>query len=62
MEKNKNLEAFIHLYELIIYYSENRDMPVNQDFDFFSEIEKYCKVLNINHKELEKEFGLKKYL
>lgn len=55
MDKTK---AFINLYQLLIFYSENRDRPVSEGFNFFEELKKYCDELEIDSKEIEKEFKL----
>lgn len=55
MDKTK---AFINLYQLLIFYSENRDQPVSEGFDFFEEVRNCCNVLGIDSKEIEKEFNL----
>ena len=55
MEKEK---AFIDLYQLLIFYSENRDLPVPQDFNFFKEIKKNCEILELDFEIISKEFNL----
>lgn len=55
MENEPKLAAFVKLHNLIIYYSEYRDMPAEDDFDFFKEVEECCKALEINYKDFLKE-------
>jgi hypothetical protein len=54
MDKTK---AFFELYNLINYYYEHRDQP-NDDFDFFNNVEKYCKILELDFNDFKKEFNL----
>lgn len=51
-------QAFIKLYQLLDFYFENRDRPVTEGFNFSNELQKYCDVLEIDRKELEKNFKL----
>lgn len=51
--------AFIELYQLLIYYSENRDRPAPEGFNFVSELNTYCEALELDRKEIEKHFNLK---
>ncbi|MFS0689375.1 hypothetical protein AB1K89_09040 [Sporosarcina sp. 179-K 8C2 HS] len=55
MNKEK---AFIDLYQLLIFYSENRDLPVPEDFNFFDEIKKKCAILELDFETISKEFNL----
>ncbi|MGP4105970.1 hypothetical protein [Virgibacillus sp. L01] len=58
MEDIRKVEAFSELHSLLIYYSEYRDQPVEEGFDFFKEVEVYCKVLEIDFEEFKEEFEL----
>lgn len=58
MEKDPKIEAFTKLHELILFYSEYRDRPVEKDFDFFAEVKACCEVLDLDYGELKKEFQL----
>ncbi|WP_026699734.1 hypothetical protein [Salibacterium aidingense] len=53
------VQAFKELYELLLYYSENRDKPVSEDFDFFGNVQKYCNIIGIDYEEFLEEFHLK---
>lgn len=50
--------AFVDLYQLLIFYSENRDLPVPEDFDFFEEVKKNCAILELDFDVIRKEFNL----
>lgn len=53
------VKAFAKLHELLIYYTENRDMPVTDGFNFFDEVHKLCQILNLDYEEFKKVFHLK---
>ncbi|UOQ48934.1 hypothetical protein MUN88_01985 [Gracilibacillus caseinilyticus] len=59
MEKITNVQAFQELYDLITFYAENRDRPVDENFDFFEQVEKYCKQLDLDVDEFKETFNLK---
>ncbi|MBM4763189.1 hypothetical protein [Bacillus sp. B15-48] len=58
MGKAEKVKAFAQLYELVNYYYENRDRPVNEDFNFFEKIETYCNILELDIEEFKKEFKI----
>lgn len=51
-------QAFVKLYQLLEFYFENRDRPVDEGFNFSEELKKYCDVLEIDRNELVKTFKL----
>jgi hypothetical protein len=55
---NEKMKAFVELYILINFYYENRDRPINDDFEFYKELEKYCTILELDSIEFIKEFKL----
>ena len=58
MDKMIKVKAFSELYGLLIFYSENRDQPVEEGFNFFKEVEVLCKKLDLDYEEFKKEFNL----
>lgn len=58
MAKTENVRAFRELYELILFYSEQRDQPAPEGFDFFAELRRCCAELNIDADDLIEEFDL----
>lgn len=58
MNKTEKVKAFAELYGLINYYYENRDLPVDQNFDFYKEIEKLCEALDLDYNAFIQEFRL----
>ncbi len=56
MDKEK---AFVDLYELLIFFSENRDLPVPDGFRFHDEIKKNCTILGLDYDVITKEFNLR---
>ncbi|MGM8366233.1 hypothetical protein ACLIBG_12255 [Virgibacillus sp. W0181] len=58
MNKQERVKAFAELYELLTFYYENRDQPVERGFDFFGEVETLCQKLDLDFEELKKEFNL----
>ncbi|MFB4167366.1 hypothetical protein [Virgibacillus sp. JSM 102003] len=58
MKEIRKVEAFSELHNLLIYYSEYRDQPVEEGFDFFKEVKTYCEILEIDFEEFKKEFEL----
>ncbi|MGY4688584.1 hypothetical protein [Salibacterium sp. K-3] len=61
-EQLTKAQAFKELYELLLYYSENRDKPVDGDFDFFGNVKRYCGIIGIDYDEFVEEFDLKQEL
>jgi len=45
MNKKEKLDSFVKLYHLINFYYENRDRPVDREFDFFEEVKSNCDTL-----------------
>ena len=58
MDKVEKVKVISELYELINYYRENRDQPVNGDFNFFEKVENCCNLLDLDFEEFKKEFKL----
>ncbi|WP_226037835.1 hypothetical protein [Aquibacillus saliphilus] len=61
MGATNKVKAFKELFELVIFYSENRDLPVDPDFNFFKEVEFYCNQLDLNYEEFKETFELKDF-
>ena len=55
MEKVKKIAE---LFELVQYYYEYRDKPVNENMNFFAEVEDCCRVLDLDFEEFKREFKL----
>ncbi|WP_252313229.1 hypothetical protein [Sinobaca sp. H24] len=62
MDKVNNVKIFAELYDLVLFYKENRDLPTDENFNFFEEVEKYCEKLNLDYETFTKEFHLTKGL
>lgn len=58
MNQSRKIKAFQELFNLLLFYSENRDRPKSEDFNFFKEIEFYCKELDLDVEEFKATFGL----
>jgi hypothetical protein len=58
MNSAEKVKVFSELYELVNYYYENRDRPVDQNFNFFGKVEKCCGELDLDVNEFKKEFKL----
>lgn len=58
LSKQKNVESFAKLYRLLNFYYENRDQPVESDFDFFEEVESLCNELDLDYEAFKQEFHL----
>lgn len=54
----KKEEAFERLFELLVFYSEERDQPVEKDFDFFREIKHCCEILELDVDVIKDSFKL----
>lgn len=52
-------KALVELYELIDFYYENRDLPVEPGFNFFEQVEEKCNALDVDYETVIKEFHLK---
>jgi len=46
------------LFELVRYYYEYRDRPMQENMDFFAEVEDCCRVLGLDFEEVKREFKL----
>ncbi|MEH7253380.1 hypothetical protein V7111_14725 [Neobacillus niacini] len=55
MNKVKKLAE---LFELVQYYYEYRDQPIENGENFFSKIAECCNVLEVDLEEVKKEFNL----
>ena len=51
-------EALVELYNLIDFYYENTDLPVEKDFDFFGEIKECCEILEVDSATVINKFKL----
>ncbi|QJX64113.1 hypothetical protein HLK66_22365 [Niallia circulans] len=60
MNKKEKLDSFIKLYDLINFYYENRDRPVDREFDFFEEVKVNCETLEIDYDSFIKELQLQR--
>lgn len=58
MAEMTKVKAFSGLYDLMVFYSENRDQPVGKDFDFFKDVKNLCEKLELDYEEFKKEFNL----
>jgi len=58
MDQKERVKAFSELFELLTYYYENRDQPVDSDFDFFKEIKILCEKLEMDYDLFKEEFHL----
>ena len=58
INKVEKAKACKELYGLIDFYLENRDQPVQQDFDFHQEVKKLCHELDLDYDTIKKEFNL----
>lgn len=56
MNKQDKVKAFKELHGLLIFYSENRDQPVEAGFDFFKEVETLCQQLDLDFETFKNEF------
>jgi len=61
MNKVDKVHAFKELHSLLIFYSENRDQPVDEDFDFFGSVEKLCKELDLDFDTFKEVFQFGKF-
>lgn len=58
MNKKERVKSFAKLYGLLSFYYENRDQPVEENFDFFKEVEVLCEKLDLDFEEFKQEFNL----
>ena len=59
MDKVEKVKVFAKLYELVNFYYENRDQPVDNDFNFFEKVKIYCDKLDLDIEEFKNEFKIK---
>ncbi|MFB6466762.1 hypothetical protein ACE38V_08030 [Cytobacillus sp. Hz8] len=57
-EKVEKVKRLSELYDLIQYYYENRDRPVNDSGDFFQKVKECCDVLDLDFEVFKREFKL----
>lgn len=60
MNKQDKLDSFVKLYHLINFYYENRDQPVDKEFDFFEEVKTNCDTLEIDYESFIQELRLQR--
>ena len=60
MNKKEKLDSFVKLYHLINFYYENRDQPVESEFDFFEEVKTNCDTLEIDYDSFIQELRLQR--
>jgi len=61
MKKHEKVEAFKKVHVLLICYSENRDQPVEEGFDFLGEVQDLCHKLSLDYESFKKEFNLNSF-
>jgi hypothetical protein len=57
MNKVEKVKVFVELFELVNFYYENRDQPVDDNFNFSEKVERCCKILDLDLNEFLKEFN-----
>jgi len=62
MLNNLKLDAFSKLHNLLIFYSEYRDHPVKEGFDFLKEVKSCCEELELDSKNLKRNSNFKERL
>ena len=60
MNKKEKLDSFVKLYHLINFYYENRDRPVDREFDLFEEVKSNCDTLEIDYDSFIQELRLQR--
>lgn len=58
MNKQDKTKKFCELFDLLQFYLENRDQPVEEGFDFNAKVEELCDELDLDYQELRKEFKM----
>jgi len=58
MNKVEKVKILSELYELIDYYYDYRDQPVEPDFHFYDKVEKCCAQLELDFEEVLNEFKI----
>jgi len=62
MQNFERVKAFKKLYSLLIFYSENRDQPVEEGFNFLEEVKDLCHTLDLDYKTFIKEMHLDSFI
>lgn len=57
MNNKEKVKAFKELHDLLLFYAENRDQPVEQGFDFFKEVKDLCDKLDLDYETFKQEFN-----
>lgn len=58
MTNKERVTTFSELYDLLTFFYENRDQPVDSDFDFYQEVEKLCIKLEMDFEFFKETFKL----
>lgn len=58
MTNEERVSAFSELYDLLTFYYENRDQPVDGDFNFHEKVENLCTKLDMDFDIFKKQFKL----
>lgn len=61
MNSKDKIIAFKELHGLLIFYSENRDQPVDENFNFFEEVEALCNKLDLDYATFKEVFQFGKF-
>lgn len=54
-------QALVKLFELISFYYENRDRPIENGFNFHEEVKSCCQVLEVDKQIIIEKFNLHPY-
>lgn len=57
MDTKEKVKAFKELHGLLLYYAENRDLPVEHGFNFFQEVKTLCEKLDLDYETFKEEFN-----
>lgn len=58
MTNKERVTAFSELYDLLAFYYENRDQPVEGGFDFYKKIKILCIKLDLDFEFFKETFKL----
>lgn len=58
MTNKERVTAFSELYDLLAFYYENRDQPVESNFNFYEKVENLCVKLNMDFDYFKETFKL----
>lgn len=61
MNSKDKIIAFKELHGLLIFYSENRDQPVDENFNFFEDAEALCNKLDLDYATFKEVFQFGKF-